>query len=829
MNWSLVGRSFRLCFLLRVPLLTLLVLAALGPVSQLTSASALLGNLFDAQNDSGAVWYNVFALSFAAFLLAFTAITTLNLTLHYGTLRFSDEPVAADGADATPRFEMAQRRPGLTFIIGTLAGCILVATVIARTGVDKVWLSTSAALLAFSAALLMALLAKIVQLALTDSSVTSHPPPFLVFPAYRWAWLEKQFDALYCWPPPDSKSPPAIFVRHIKFGFSSLSQWPYQIFEGASQGYLMFISSPEGGRLKLRSGHVFALTLALLAFIAYVIVGFDKAAISAAPAAVPALAYVLLFLIVACWCLSALTFFCDRFRFPLLMSILVLASLTVSVPQSDHFFRVETSDSVKKLAAVNVEDYLTPAHYLAERANDSKHRRLIVVATPGGGIQAAAWTAKVLQELDTRFQDINGANGFRQSVALISSVSGGSLGSMIYAASFAGNVDRSCTAENAQASGIDEVAWGWTSPDFWRAVFPLFRPHPEIDRGWALEQKWAVINGLSPEPACFSCRVRPKPRCVGQNSGTSPDPASNDTYLSDWAMRGTKLPALIFNSMLVERGEHVVFSTNRFPFKNDPRGITNFYDLYPHVGKPFDVRVNTAARLSASFPYVAPASRPNLNTPYVGDFHFVDGGYYDNLGIDALIGWLSSAYQQDPALIKEIPEVLVLQIRHFNPDILAQASKDGWGFQLFAPITALLRMWNNAPVHRDQNELNLFIQNSALSKHGPIIRTVMIPYCGLNYSGNADTSKAFDACIAASGGQALSPARLALEKTKPLTQSKQNHIDCADQPLSWKLTQNQKQCINDTWEDFAHDDPNGALWSVGQFLTGAPVAAQKTQ
>lgn len=76
MNWSLVGRSFRLGFFLRVPLLTLLVLAAFGPVSQLTSANPLLSNLFDGQNDAGVVGYNVLAISFAAFLLAFTAITT---------------------------------------------------------------------------------------------------------------------------------------------------------------------------------------------------------------------------------------------------------------------------------------------------------------------------------------------------------------------------------------------------------------------------------------------------------------------------------------------------------------------------------------------------------------------------------------------------------------------------------------------------------------------------------------------------------------------------------------------------------------------------------
>ncbi len=461
MNWSLIGRSLRLCFFLRVPLLTLCILAALGPASQFTGASALLGNLFDARDDAGRVWPNVFAISFSAFLLAFTAITTLNLTLHYGSLRFTESPESS----LTPqRFEMAQRRPGLTFALGTLAGCLLVTTVIVRTGTAQFVISLTAALLAFALALCMSLLAKIVQLALTNSNVTPHPPPFLIFPAYRWPWLEKQFDKLYCWPPTDSKASIAALLRHTKFGFSALSQWPFQIVEGASQGYLVKVTDAKGECLKLLSGHVFALTLALLALASYVLIGFDKAAISAAPAAVPALAYVLLFFIVACWFLSALAFFFDSYRFPLLLSIAVLGSLTASVPQSDHLFRVETADSVKRLKRVEVSRYLTPADYLSGRARDANHRRLILVATPGGGIQAAAWTAKVLQELDYKFPDVEGAHGFRNSVALISSVSGGSLGAMVYAASFAGNVDPGCVATNAKASAIDEVAWGWTSP-----------------------------------------------------------------------------------------------------------------------------------------------------------------------------------------------------------------------------------------------------------------------------------------------------------------------------------------------------------------------------
>ncbi len=824
MNWSLLGRALRLGFFLRIPLLTLVILAALGPVSQFSSAKSLLGNLFDQTNDAGATWWNIFAVSFSAFLLAFTAVTAINLVLHYGNDRFndgSDRP--ANDEEPAKRFEISQKRPGLTFTLGTLAACVLVGTAIARTEGGNTWLSLSAALLAFICAMAITFAAKIVQLVFSDPQITPHPPPFLVFPVYRWGWLEDKLDRLYCWPPPDSKSRSAILIRRLKYRFGAFSQWLFQIFQNAGRGYLIVIDSPEGERFKLRSGHVFALTLSLLAFLTYVVVGVGKANITAAPANVPALAYVLLFFIVACWFLSALTFFFDRFRFPVVLSVMVLASLSASVPQSDHVFRVETPATVTKLRTLDVTQYLTPSQYLAERASDQKHRRLIFVATPGGGIQAAAWTAKVLKELDYMFKDDpGGADGFRKSVALISSVSGGSLGAMIYAASFAGNVDPGCTAENAKDSAIDEVAWGWTGPDVWRTVIPWFLPHLQIDRGWALEQKWALINGLTPEPNCMLCAVRQKNACIGKNPETSPVPAERETYLSDWAAKRAQIPALIFNSMLVELGQHVVFSTTRFPSPRDPRGIVNFYDLYANTGKPFDVRVNTAARLSASFPYVAVAARPNLNSPYVGDFHYVDGGYYDNLGIDSLIGWLSSAYDGKPDLNADLPEILVLQIRHFNPAALALPPRQGWAFQLFAPIVGLLNMWNNAPTHRDENELNLFIQDRSLSGRGPAIKTVTIPYCGLDYSKSADTEAEFEACITASGGQFqnLSPTS-PLRRRNP-NSAKAKRFNCADQPLSWKLSESQKECIDDTWKDFARDDPNGSLHSIKQFLTGPP-------
>jgi hypothetical protein len=166
MSWQLISRGMRLTYLLRVPLLTMFVLASLGPLSL---SSNLLGNLLD-QGTSG--WY-LFTISFAAFLLAFTAVTTLNLILHYGNRRF-------EGAFES---ELGQRRPLLVFCSGLTAALILTACVYERT-IPKKMVNIGPLALGALAALGVTFLAKVIQLALTDPKSTPHPPPLLVFPAY---------------------------------------------------------------------------------------------------------------------------------------------------------------------------------------------------------------------------------------------------------------------------------------------------------------------------------------------------------------------------------------------------------------------------------------------------------------------------------------------------------------------------------------------------------------------------------------------------------------------------------------------------------------------
>ncbi len=767
MNWKQIGRFLRTVFLLRVPLITLVLLASIGPFS-LKKANSLLGNLFDQRvlaldgdamphiRDGWTSWY-LFNVSFAAFLAAFTAVAVINLILHYGKDRFEDSALDLD-----------QKRPLVTFFAGIAAALPLVictalrsqgTTSISSPPAHVIWAMPT---LGFLAAIVLVLLAKVVQLLFTNPKTTRHPPPYLIFPIYLIPPIERIFDTLYCW----NAGP----VGAVKQRVNRFSQWPLEILRCAGQGYLVDCGAPPGS-LALRSGHVFAIALSSMAFMAYLIYGFARSKFGSGPIIVPSLSFLLLFALVLCWILGALTFFLDRYRVPLLSGLAVLSFITLSVPQSDHVYRVERRP---------LSHRISPAGLIQKRTDHGK-KRIVLVATAGGGIQAAAWTARVLRGLEQECEKptVKSAQerpcDFRDSVLLISGVSGGSLGAIAYARSFTEyptRVDKAEVPTNAAQPALDEVAWGWLNPDVGRAILPWFR-RQYIDRGWALEEKWAAINKTYvPSVSRFQRLLFDQGR---------------ETLLGDWARETAedRMPALLLNATLVEQGRPLVFSTTNFPHADDPRGLEDFYDLNPGS----DIRVTTAARLSASFPYVAPAARTNAKPVTAGADHVVDGGYYDNYGITALLGWLEDAIRTDD-VSSEMNDVLILQIRPFAAGEPAQPKEVGWGFQASAPVDALLDVRDTGQSARDQTELALFTD-----AHAP--KGVRIWQADFFYP------RAF-----AAGDE-----------------------NCSEPPLSWKLSYEQTSCITTAWNqlhtEYTQEPTKGPIGCVVRYLQNRTVVGQR--
>jgi hypothetical protein len=410
-------------------------------------------------------------------------------------------------------------------------------------------------------------------------------------------------------------------------------------------------------------GHYMALWSFVLCFLVYVAIGIGKFFRLGDPATVPTLADLLVFLMILCWGLSAVTFILDRFRIPLLLPFLLAAVVSAHVHATDHYFYMFSAKSSPDL---------WPAQVIRAGKPGSA---VVIVAASGGGIKAAAWTARVLTGLEE-----SNPHSFGDSIRLISAVSGGSVGAMYFVSEYDGSGaglpsnanDLEKAVARAEASSLDDIAWGLVYPDFLRVFVPVFK---HLDRGRALE----------------AALTRELPNRRHQLS--SP--------LADWregVLEGRR-PAVIFNATVVESGQRFLLGTTDL---SPAQGRTSLRDpQFPQFAGR-DISLVTAARLSATFPYVSPAARPDIPGTQI---HAVDGGYTDNYGMATLLAWLDEALR---APGNPVHRVLIIEIRASPPATEPPPlSWRGWPFQAYAPISAMLNVRDTGQLPRNQEELEI--------------------------------------------------------------------------------------------------------------------------
>lgn len=459
----------------------------------------------------------------------------------------------------------------------------------------------------------------------------------------------------------------------------------------------------ESGAIK---DHLRASTALILASLLYFTVGAYGYHKLGKKRTVPALCAVLMLMLMLGWLLSGVTFFFDAWHIPALLIVSLVGILTAQSKRSDHFYDLKE----------RMKDSLQ-APDPGETITASKGKRIIVVAANGGGIQASAWAAQVLYGLNEECKDLNKSRDdepFRDSLRMISSVSGGSVGSACFVHWLANRK----TATNpegaarephvaAAMSSLDEVAWGLVWPDFLRALVPWLFGWL-IGRGRALEQAF-LLNSTE------------QPTARGKM----------DEPLSNWNRKVIEdnLPAVIMNATITETGNRLLLGTTQLTRNRNGQARVDATELHTINRVRCDVGVATAARLSASFPYVTPAARAKAPGPLP---HVVDGGYYDNYGMATLVEWLDEALTSAK---REVESVLVIQIHGapVNPgssgDPLAQDCADhqpqsrtpiasqqtakqraqgrDWFYQVFAPLQTLIAVRDAGQVAHNNIELEL--------------------------------------------------------------------------------------------------------------------------
>jgi hypothetical protein len=400
--------------------------------------------------------------------------------------------------------------------------------------------------------------------------------------------------------------------------------------------------------------------------------------------------YVYVLMTLLCWLFAGIAFVFDRFRFPTILVIVLI----LAVSKIDHSFDVWLAESPGNLT--------TAAGVVSARKND---RYLVFVAANGGGIQASAWTAEVLTRFveDCRRIDPS-ANGCENAIALISGVSGGSVGTMYFVDGRYGVQDLSDADEriraSARKSSLSFVAGGLVFNDFPRNI-PGVTRGSESDRGKQLARGW-IENKKR-----VDCEYLLKHDRVCDEAALSTQLSGR---LSEWGrdLTGeTRRPAVIFNSTLVETGQRLLFTTTRFitPYTDGADRMT-FRDF---AGENADIDVVEAVRLSASFPYVTPAANMREGKGVQGH-HVVDGGYFDNYGLMSVRDFLDESFEGVRFDRERPPKIVIIQI--YGDEVLRPPEKEGervkrfdnleWLTQVFAPLGTLLSVRQTGQYTRNQ-------------------------------------------------------------------------------------------------------------------------------
>lgn len=354
-----------------------------------------------------------------------------------------------------------------------------------------------------------------------------------------------------------------------------------------------------------------------------------------------------------------------------------------------------------------------------DQHENEKGKTLVVVTCPGGGIHAAAWAACVLDQLTIEYVE------FKDSVGVISGVSGGSVGTLMFVSNryqhelskrkLVGEhgpttvethselMDKSPALELAARSSLESIAFGTTVEDLYGLI-----GIPGAGRGQRLEDSFA--SRLSEE--------------------------LRELTMGDWgdrAMDGT-VPIVIFNSTDAVTGRRILFDTIPTPRRASSVGLTarplNYRELM-ETGQPcFDVRPTTAARTSATFPYISPFTRPARASSLGKHVAICDGGYVDNEGIVTAVNWVEFLLQHwmpkspDP---RTFDRILLLRIQPSASEDRNQIPNSGglagWFRWLTGPMEVMGKVRSASQLERGNLEADLVAlypnQASAQSNEAP--------------------------------------------------------------------------------------------------------------
>ncbi|MGG9970966.1 hypothetical protein ACQ33O_04150 [Ferruginibacter sp. SUN002] len=404
----------------------------------------------------------------------------------------------------------------------------------------------------------------------------------------------------------------------------------------------------------------------------------------------PAAASIIIFFAVLIAVIGALTYFLQSW------SVLFVIILFIAL---DILYQYDIIDPRNKAYGLNylnknerpeyskrsLQKLCTPELIDADRANmlaileQWKKRQntdkpvMLFINVSGGGMRSAAFVMNTLQQLDS---STNGK--LMKQTFLISGASGGILSATYFRELYRQKIN------GANINLYDPEYTNTISQDLLNPIFSslvsrdIFSPVQRFsvgpyryikDRGYAFEQK------------------------LNENSGNILDRQLKD-YVDD--EKNARIPLMIYNSVVTRDGRKLMIGTQPLSFMMKPAcyatdslyspDAIDFASLFKKQD-PFNLRLLTALRMNATFPYVL----PNVLLPTSPVIDAMDAGLRDNYGQETTLRFIDNFKEW---ISENTGGVMIIQIRDRLKDNWQQPFETGSISDIVVkPATMLQHNW----------------------------------------------------------------------------------------------------------------------------------------
>ncbi len=402
--------------------------------------------------------------------------------------------------------------------------------------------------------------------------------------------------------------------------------------------------------------HLAAIGSVMLAFFFLVIVGF---LLEYPLFELPAVASVLVFCAVMIAVIGALTYFLQSWSLPAAIVLVIFINflykheyidprnkaygLSYSKDQPRPGYNKQSLArmcSPEKIQADLRQMTNVLEQWKARQASDKPV--LVFVNVSGGGLRSAAFVLNSLQQIDRKLEGRLMDNTF-----LISGASGGMLAATYY---------RELYREKVEGKKIDLFNPGYVDDISGDLLNPIFSSMIARDI-FSPAQKFSVGKERYVKDRGYAFEKKLSDNTRGLLNFQLKDIAE--------AERSAKVPLMIFNSVIKRDGRKLMVSTMPLSFMMKPvdlQGDTttspdavDFSSLFSDRN-PMDLRVLTALRMNATFPYVL----PNVWLPTEPVIDVMDAGLRDNFGIETSLRFIENF---EDWIKVNTSGILILQIR----------------------------------------------------------------------------------------------------------------------------------------------------------------------